>query len=194
MKYGIVGSVRLVKNLILTKIFFHNARLIKFPFDIRNKKNIKIGDKFSTGIFCRVEAYPKHISDVIMTIGKNVRINDFVHITAADSVTIGDNVLIASKVLITDVAHGSYIGDEQDSRPDEIVNNRELSTKSVFIGNNVWIGENVNILPGVFIGNNCIIGAGSVVTGYFLANSIIAGNPARVIKKYDFDIKRWVKV
>ena len=64
----------------------------------------------------------------------------------------------------------------------------------VFIGNNVWIGENVNILPGVFIGDNCIIGAGSVVTGYFLANSIIVGNPARVIKKYDFDIKRWVKV
>jgi maltose O-acetyltransferase len=52
----------------------------------------------------------------------------------------------------------------------------------VTIGNDVWIGGNVTILPGVTIGDNCTIGAGSVVTHDIPANSIAAGNPAKLIK------------
>ena len=60
-----------------------------------------------------------------------------------------------------------------------------LDEAYVPIGDNVWIGGNVTVLPGVTIGDNCTIGAGSVVTRDIPANSIAVGNPCRVIKKVD---------
>ena len=64
------------------------------------------------------------------------------------------------------------------------VNNeyKDSKTKPVIIGDNVWLGANVTILPQVELGNNVVVGAGSVVTKSFPANSIIAGNPAKLIK------------
>ena len=58
-----------------------------------------------------------------------------------------------------------------------------IHDKPIVINKNVWIGANVVILPGVNIGSNCIIGAGSIVTKSFEDNSIICGNPAKLIKK-----------
>lgn len=58
-----------------------------------------------------------------------------------------------------------------------------MTPKRVKLGNNVWIGSNVTILPGVTIGDNAIVGAGSVVTKDVLKNTIVAGNPAKIIKE-----------
>lgn len=52
----------------------------------------------------------------------------------------------------------------------------------VIIGNNVWIGAHATILPGINIGNNAVIAAGAVVTKDVLANTVVAGNPAKIIK------------
>ena len=59
----------------------------------------------------------------------------------------------------------------------------KTQTAPVIIGNNVWIGGNVNVLPGVTIGDNVVIGAGSVVTKDIPANCVAVGNPCRVIRK-----------
>ncbi len=192
-RYGIIGAIKLIVSLIYTKIFFRNARLIRLPFDIRNKKNIKIGNDFTAGFGCRIEAFPLNNSNkVCIAIGKNVQINDYVHIGAVGSITIGDNVLMASKIYISDHNHGSYdelISDHPMSIPIE----RKAICKPVIIGDNVWLGESVCVLPGVTIGEGSIIGALSVVTKTIPPFSIAVGSPARVVKQYDFKTNKWVK-
>lgn len=191
--YGVTASIRMFLYIIRTKLIFRNAKLIRFPFDIRGKHYMKIDDGFTAGFGCRIEAYPDCYRQTVLFIGKNVQINDYVHITAVNSVIIGDNVLIASKVYISDSTHGCYSGEHQSS-PSSIVKDRKLTFKPVCIKNNVWIGENVAILPGVTVGENSIIGANSVVTKNIPDNCIAIGNPARVSKIYNRTIKQWRKV
>ena len=113
------------------------------------------------------------------------------HIGAIDSVVIGDRVLIASGVYISDHGHGDYSGNSQSS-PLEPPAKRPLISHPVQIGDDVWLGENVLVLPGVKIGNGVVIGAGAVVTSNIPDYSIAVGVPAKVIKKFDFDKKKWV--
>ena len=188
-------------NLIKTKIFFPKARLIRFPFDIRGKKYIKYGKNFTTGVGCRIEAYNfnNRISDrknPQLIIGNNVQINDYVHLSCAESVIIEDNVLIASKVYVSDLNHGNYssLKNLEHSCPDEIVKDRKIFTKPVKICQNTWLGENVAVLSGVTIGKNSIIGANSVVSKNIPENCIAVGNPAKVIKKYNFETRTWEKI
>jgi acetyltransferase-like isoleucine patch superfamily enzyme len=66
-----------------------------------------------------------------------------------------------------------------------------VQTSQVVIGKNVWIGANSVILPGVKIGDNSVIGAGSTIIEDVPAYSVVAGNPAKIIKQYDFETKQW---
>ena len=119
--------------------------------------------------------------------------NDYVHITAAHSVEIGDNVLMASKIYISDCSHGSYVGNENDSDPMVSPVDRPLSMKAVTIEDNVWLGEFVSVLPGVTIGKGTIVGANSVVSKSLPPYVIAVGSPAKPIKFYNFENKRWEK-
>lgn len=193
MEKSFYELIKLSINLLKTKLFFPKARLIRFPFDIRGKKYIKYGKNFTTGTGCRIEAYKFFSDSPEMIIGNNVQINDYVHLACGKSLIIEDDVLIASKVYISDISHGNYSGENQ-SFPEEKAKNRKIFSKTVKICENVWIGENAIILPGVEIGKNSIIGAGSVVTKNVPENCIVAGNPAKIIKKYNFGNKKWEKV
>ena len=62
------------------------------------------------------------------------------------------------------------------------------------IGDNVWLGEGVIVMPGVTIGNGCVIGAHSVVNKSIPDNCIAVGTPAKIIKRYSFDSKKWERV
>lgn len=193
-RYGLLGCIKLVKALIFTKIFYPKARLIRLPFDIRNKRLIEIGNAFTTGFGCRIEAHPLlETGNKCIRIGENVQINDYVHIAAGESVRIGDHVLIASKVFISDINHGNYTGENADS-PDTSPALRALSTKPVVIEDNVWLGESVCVLAGVTIGKGSIIGSLSVVSKSIPPFSIAVGAPAKVIKVYDFESKSWIAV
>ncbi len=88
-------------------------------------------------------------------------------------VTIGDDCFIGPNVSIYTACH--------NTDPVER-NTRKEWAKPVTIGNNVWIGGSVTILPGVLIGDNVTIGAGSVVTKDIPSNSVAVGNPCKVIK------------
>lgn len=190
-KYGIFGNIWLALSLIYTKLFFRQARLIRLPFDIRNSNNIRIGKGFTCGFACRLECHPVvQTKKICLFLGENIQINDFVHIAAGESVTVGNNVLIASKVFISDINHGTYTGKLQDS-PVIPPSKRPLSTNPVNIEENVWIGESVCILPGVTIGRGSIIGSSAVVTKDIPPYSIAVGSPAKAIKKFNFDLQQW---
>lgn len=107
-------------------------------------------------------------------IGKNFYSNHNLCILDAGQVVIGDNVFI-----------GPNVGIYTSSHPLEVeLRNKGLETaKKIVIGNNVWIGGNVVILPGVTIGDNVTIGAGSVVTKDIPNDSLAYGNPCRVARK-----------
>jgi lipopolysaccharide O-acetyltransferase len=130
----------------------------------------------------------------LIRFGKDVQINDFVHIGAIESVTIHDHVLIASRVFISDHNHGCYSGRSPHSDPHSVPVERQLSSSPVVIEENVWIGESVSILPGVTIGRGSIIAAQSVVSRSIPPNSIAAGAPARVIKTFNSVSRCWDRV
>lgn len=193
-QYSLLQILYLVYCKVRTKLTFFNARIIRFPIDIRNKRNIDFGENLTTGIGCRIECFPnRRTSEKLLKFGTNVQINDYVHITAANSVEIGNNVLMASKIYISDCTHGSYIGNEDDSDPMSLPIDRPLSVKAVKIEDNVWLGEFVSVLPGVTIGQGTIVGANSVVSKSLPPYVIAVGSPAKPIKFYNFESKRWEK-
>lgn len=192
--YGFFGVLQLAIFKIRSKFLFPNSRLIRFPFRIRGKKFVKVGDNFTSGFNCRIDAFPLDNSrNLLIEIGNNVQINDNVHIASHKKIVIGNNVLIASKVFITDHNHGSYSGEVHDS-PLVPPSERPLQLAQVVIKDNVWLGEYVSILPGVTIGEGAIIGTMSVVNRDVPPYTIAVGSPARVIKKYNFSTTKWEKI
>lgn len=193
LHYGIFSFGFLAIEKVFTLIFFTEAKIIRLPIDVRGRRNIKIGKNVSVGRFCRFEVNTiKGRQNAKIYIGNDVQINDRVHIDCCGEIKIDDNCVLASGIYIGDSAYGFFSGSGQTSC-EEVVSERRLDIKPVQISRNCWIGENSIVLPGVNIGENVIVGAASVVTKSFGANQLIAGNPARVVKKFDLEKKVWVK-
>lgn len=186
--YSFSEFIKTAYSLLITKITMPQSRLIRRPVYIRGAKSISGAKGLTTGRFCRFDL---NGTKPTLFIGDDVEMGDMTHIVAHEKVEIGNNVLIASKCFISDTNHGVYKGEDQDS-PDVPPNQRKLVTAPVKIGNNVWIGENVVILAGAVIGDGCIIGANSVVKGNFSDNTIVAGTPAKIIKRYSDNKGEWV--
>ena len=107
-------------------------------------------------------------------LGEDCFINFNCTILDETKVTIGDNAFLGPNISIYTACHPL-----EAERRNKFIEWAEPVT----IGNNVWIGGDVTILPGVSIGDNVVIGAGSVVTKSFPSNVVIAGNPAKLIKE-----------
>lgn len=115
-------------------------------------------------------------------IGKNTFFN--FNFTCQDDteVTIGENCDFGPNVTIVTPLHPLLSNERKALRCPDGTEKRLCWAKPVVIGNGCWICANVTILPGVTIGDNCVIGAGSVVTRSIPANSLAVGNPCRVIR------------
>lgn len=190
-RYGCFGTVRVAFDYLFTRLFYSNARLIRRPIYVRGRSSMKLGDGLTTGVNVRLDAFASRGSPPVLHIGRHVQLNDSVHIAAIEQVVIGDYTLIASRVFISDHNHGNYQVQDAASTPKTPPANRPLSSQPVHIGCNVWIGEQVCILPGVTIGDGAIVGANSVVTRDIPPNSIAVGNPARVIRVFDALTQTW---
>lgn len=108
------------------------------------------------------------------TIGKNVFINACCHFQDQGGITLGDGCLIGHNVVFATLNHGFAPADRASLYPAPIV-----------LGKNVWVGSNSTLLQGIRIGDNAVIGAGSVVTKDVPANTIVGGVPARILRQID---------
>ena len=131
--------------------------------------------RFSLGRRSVVESYcciNNAVGDVV--IGDNTRIG--IHCTVIGPVTIGSHVNLAQGITVTALNHNF-------SDPSLRIDEQGVSTKAVVIGDDVWIGANAVILPGVTIGSHVVVAAGAVVTKDVPANTLVGGVPAKIIKQ-----------
>ena len=193
--YSLKDKFQLFFWLLKTKLIDKNARLFRFPIVIRGRKYIDFGKNLTTGVGCRFDCFSgANPDEKKIKFGKNVQINDYVHLVGMESIEIGDNVLMASHIFISDNSHGAYKGNDCDSDPLTPPAKRQYLTAPVKIGNNSWIGEGVIIMPGVTIGEGCVIGAHSVVNKDVPNYCIAVGSPAIVVKQFNFRTKHWEKI
>lgn len=131
--------------------------------------------KFSIGDYSVVESFAcinNAVGDV--TIGNHTRVG--LHNTIIGPVKIGNHVNLAQGITVTALNHN--FGDTR-KRIDE----QGVSTNNVIIEDDVWIGANAVILPGVKIGTHCVVAAGAVITKDVPPHSLVAGVPAKIIKQ-----------
>ena len=166
--------------------FGKNLKLKGMPL-IVNKKgaSMTIGDDCvikSSFLSNLVGLYQRTII-VTRTPKASIKIGDNVGISGATiyarkSIEIGDNTCIGGNVKILD---NDFHPIEIEARNKDIKD--KIGTRPIVIGKNCFIGCNAIILKGTVLGDGCVVGAGAVVSGQFEAGSVIAGNPAKVIRK-----------
>ena len=181
-------KINLRKNKKRFASFGKNS-CIGIPLRINGANRIYIGDNVSIHYLTWLACIP--LTGVSgggkLIIEDGCVIGDFNHIFSTFEIVLRKNVLTANHVYISDNQH-CY---EDINTP--IVKQPIKQLSKVEIGEGSWIGENVCIM-GCSIGKGCVIGANSVVTHDIPDYCIAVGAPAKIIKKYDFDTKIWIKV
>lgn len=162
----------IINPILLTPRFISLGNYIM----IRNGGRVE-----AVNIYKGVKFNPEIVIEDFVSIEQNV------HITCANSVYISKNTAIAANVTITDIDH-PYV--DINVSPD----NQDINVSEVFIGEDCKIYNNSVLLPGVRLGKHNIIAANAVVlSGSYPDFCVIAGMPAKIVKRYNFETQTWVK-
>jgi lipopolysaccharide O-acetyltransferase len=159
------------------------------PLKIEGGEYIRIGNNSSIGTKAWLAAYAEHGNEKYtpsLVIGNNVRIGNYACITSVNNISIGDGCLFSEYVYISDHTHGY---DPSEGIAPML---QPLHSKGpVNIGENCFVGYRVSILPGVTLGRHCVVGSHAVVTASFPDYTMIAGVPAKAIKRFNLEKKSW---
>jgi acetyltransferase-like isoleucine patch superfamily enzyme len=150
-------------------------------------KNIFLGKNVYVQKNTWLAALPINKKDsCVLVIGDRTYLGRFCHIYATSKIEIGKEVLFADKVYVSDNQHGYW----DINTP--IIDQAIEQLNEVYIADGAWIGENACII-GASVGKNSVIGANSVVTKNIPDYCVAVGAPAKIIKRYNFDLKIWCK-
>lgn len=195
--YNKINFLEYIYNLLKTKLFYKlifakigEKSIIYKPLKLINPQNIEVNDCVYIYKNIRLEAvtsWNKKKYNPKIKICNNVNIEQNVHITCAEKIEIGENTSILAYSLLTDINH-KYTDIKIGSK------NQNIYAEPIKIGKNCFIGMGVKILPGVELGDNCIVGANSVLKREkYPDGCVIAGIPAKIIKIYNYKKKIWEK-
>ncbi len=169
---------------------FGQGSMLMFPWvTLYGERWMHIGANTMIGQHCAlgVGMTPEQdmLTNPVLTIGDRCLIGRGSGIVAHWGVHIGNDVFTGHNVYITDQNHGY----EDVTKP---IGAQTMPEKPVRIGDGSWIGRGAIFLPGVELGEHVTVAGGSVVTKSVPARSVVAGNPARLIKRYDDEKATWV--
>lgn len=171
-----------VKHLLNPFVFHHGKNATIRRQTIMNVSPI---NSFRMGDCSTIEEYSVLDNGVgNILIGSHTRIG--LRNTIIGPVQIGDHVILAQNVVLSGVNH-SY---KDISAP---IHQQKVSTQTITVEDEVWIAANSIITAGVTIGRHALVAAGSVVTKDVPPYTVVAGNPAKIIKKYDFEKQLWIR-
>lgn len=156
-----------------------NSR-VSLPRRIKGNQDIFIGDRTvidSNSWIEAIQIYGDQKFTPIIKIGNDVQVGRYATITAIDEITIGDGCLFSEYIYISDHAHNVFT---KDNRP--LVRMPLIKKGEVHIGKQCFLGFRSIIMPGVTLGDRCVVGAGAIVTNSFPSNSVLAGVPAKLLR------------
>ncbi len=153
------------------------------PIFLKGIKRVFIGNKVRIFPHLRMET----TENGSIQIGDDVVISQNVHITSGGKLEIGTRSLILANVFITNIDH------EYQELGTHVVK-QKLIIKETKIGDNCFIGMGAAIMAGTILGKQCVVGANAVVRGQFPDYCVLAGAPAKIVKKYNPDTEVWEKV
>ncbi len=160
------------------------------PLFVHGKKYIHLGSRVTFLHNARIEAidaYGTQKFKPLIEIGDNTTFQQNLHMISAGTLKIGHDCVFSSYVYISNCNHDA-------SGVDVNVLNAPLIVKDTTVGNYCFVGTGAKIMAGVHLGDNVVVGANAVVTKDVPSYCTVAGVPARIIKRYDFDRKEWASV
>lgn len=168
---------------------FGERSLIVEPRGILNPHRIEIGDGVlihENAMFSVVEDFNGRRHQPSLRIGSGTNIGRGIWFSCVGDIEIGENTLMSHDILIADSYH------EYHDPHTPIMQQPMAEPEPVRIGPGCYVGSHAAILAGVTVGENSFIAASAVLTSSVPANSVVAGNPARLIRRYDRARGEWV--
>jgi acetyltransferase-like isoleucine patch superfamily enzyme len=191
-----IKSVKSLLKVIYAKIFWRPFRsrlgsqtTIMRPFTCWSPKSMKIGNRCTIGPNANFKIITSYLSENFnpkISIGSDVYIGQNCEIVCIESIKIGNGVTISDNVYINDSGHNL------DPRLGLIMDRPLVKNGIITIEDGCFIGFGVIILGGVTLGKHCVVSAGSVVTSSFPDYTMIMGNPAKVVRRFDMQNGIWI--
>lgn len=164
---------------------------VQWPHRISHPESIQLGARtyiHRNALITPIHEYEGHRYNPKISIGSDVYIGPNLFLGCVSRVVIGDGSVLSEYVYINDCSHGL------DPTAGLIMKQPLIPGGDIVIGKACFIGLRAAIMPGVTLGDHCVVGINSVVTRSFPAYSMVCGSPARLVRRFDPELNSWVSV